>query len=89
VLRTDDPAAAACYPGGGGYFLIRYRDRDQGAPRTVTVLGTGAPFTNAELADNGDAALHVNIFNLHTIGENASVPCVGRFSGHSPHGEQL
>ena len=61
VLRTDDPAAAACYPGGGGYFLIRYRDRDQGAPRTVTVLGTGAPFTNAELADNGDAALALNL----------------------------
>lgn len=67
VLRTNDPAAATCYPGGGGYFYVRYRDKGQdkspgpSGGRTVTVLGTSEPFTNAELADNGDASLALNL----------------------------
>lgn len=57
VLRTDDPRAQSCYPGDGGYALIRYADRG----RTVTVLGSGAPLTNEFLADRGDAALCLNL----------------------------
>lgn len=76
VLQTGDPAAATCYPGAGGYFLVRYRDRypgeHQGPSRTVTVLGAGEPFTNAELADNGDAALALNL--LSGTGPPAATP---------------
>jgi hypothetical protein len=57
VLQTSDPAADTCYPGGGGYSLIRYRD----GARTVAVLGSGAPLTNQYLADQGDAALALNL----------------------------
>lgn len=57
VLTTSDTGADTCYPGGGGYALIR----DRTGRRTVTVLGTGAPLTNAYLADDGDAALALNL----------------------------
>jgi|HubBroStandDraft_6_1064221.scaffolds.fasta_scaffold55437_2 hypothetical protein len=57
VLRTGDPTAQSCYPGDGGYFLIRYTD----GTRTVTVLGSSAPLTNQFLADRGDAALCLNL----------------------------
>lgn len=57
VLRTDDLTARSCYPGGGGYALIRYADHG----RTVSVLGSGAPLTNEFLADRGDAALCLNL----------------------------
>jgi hypothetical protein len=57
VLRTNDPTAQSCYPGDGGYSLIRYAD----GTRTVTVLGSSAPLTNEFLADRGDAALCLNL----------------------------
>jgi len=57
VLRTDDPAAQACYPAGGGYHLIRYAE----GARTISVLGSGAPLSNAYLAEGGDAALALNL----------------------------
>lgn len=57
VLRTGDPAAATCYPAGGGYFYVRYRQQS----RTVTVLGSGEPFTNAGLGQDGDASLALNL----------------------------
>jgi hypothetical protein len=62
VLQTSDPAAVTCYPGAGGYFFVQYRDEN----RTVTVLGSGAPLTNAALADNGDAALALNLLRTAT-----------------------
>ncbi len=57
VLRTGDRAAQSCYPGDGGYSLIRYAE----GTRTITVLGSGAPLTNEFLADRGDAALCLNL----------------------------
>ena len=57
VLQTGDQAARACYPNNGGFYLIQYAD----GPRTITVLGTGAPLTNQYLADDGDAALALNL----------------------------
>jgi Domain of unknown function (DUF4350) len=57
VLRTDDPTAQACYPGRGGYHLIRYAD----GTRTISVLSSGAPLSNAYLAKGGDAALALNL----------------------------
>jgi hypothetical protein len=57
VLQTGDQAARECYPNNGGFYLIQYAD----GPRTITVLGTGAPLTNQYLADDGDAALALNL----------------------------
>jgi hypothetical protein len=57
VLRTDDPTAQTCYPGSGGYHLIRYTD----GTRTISVLGSGAPLSDAYLAKGGDAALALNL----------------------------
>lgn len=57
VLRTDNLAAQSCYPGDGGYSLVRYTDGN----RTITVLGSGTPLTNGFLADRGDSALGLNL----------------------------
>jgi len=59
VLRTGDASAQSCYPGDGGYSLIRYTD----GTRTITVLGSGAPLTNEFLANRGDAALSLNLLS--------------------------
>jgi hypothetical protein len=57
VLTTGDPRAQLCYLGNGGYFLVRYASRG----RTISVLGGGAPLTNQYLAQEGDAALALNL----------------------------
>lgn len=51
------PGRDECYPGGGGYGLIQYKARNG----TITVLGSSAPLTNGYLADEGDAALALNL----------------------------
>ncbi|HEX6450972.1 MAG TPA: DUF4350 domain-containing protein [Trebonia sp.] len=53
----NEAAADECYPGGGGYGLIQYKAKHS----TITVLGSSAPLTNAYLADEGDAALALNL----------------------------
>jgi len=58
VLATSAPGAQVCYPDGGGHWLVRY---SSGGSRTVTVIGSGTPFTNEYLADDGDAALGLNL----------------------------
>jgi Domain of unknown function (DUF4350) len=58
VLATSVPGAQVCYPDGGGHWLVRY---SSGGSRTVTVIGSGTPFTNEYLADDGDAALGLNL----------------------------
>jgi Domain of unknown function (DUF4350) len=50
-------AAAECYRVDGHPTLVRY----QAAGRTVTVLGSGVPLTNAALAHRGNAALTLNL----------------------------
>jgi Domain of unknown function (DUF4350) len=57
LLRSTAPGARSCYPGRGGYALISYTD----GPRTITVLGSGAPLTNSYLASQGNAALCLNL----------------------------
>jgi hypothetical protein len=57
VLQTGDPAATSCYPNDPGFFLVQYAD----GSRTITVLGTSEPLTNQYLADDGDAALALNL----------------------------
>ncbi len=50
-------AAGQCYPVDGHPSLVRYR----AAGRTVTLLGSGVPLTNAALAQRGNAALALNL----------------------------
>jgi hypothetical protein len=68
LLGTDDPAAQRCYPGFTstgtvGYAMITYAD----GSRTITILGSGAVLTNQYLADNGDAALAMNLMRDNRI----------------------
>jgi hypothetical protein len=68
LLRTDDPAAQTCYPGftstgAVGYSMIAYTE----GSRTITILGSGAVLTNQYLADNGDAALALNLMRDNQV----------------------
>jgi hypothetical protein len=56
-LSTTVPGARRCYPADGSPTLIRYT----AGGREITVLGTGAPFTNQDVADLGNAALALNL----------------------------
>ncbi|HEY7146683.1 MAG TPA: DUF4350 domain-containing protein [Streptosporangiaceae bacterium] len=56
-LRASLPGIATCYPVNGTPSLVSYSDRS----RTITVLGTGVPLTNASLAGQGNAALALNL----------------------------
>ena len=55
--RQAAHAAGQCYPVDGHPSLVRYR----AAGRTVTLLGSGVPLTNAALAHRGNAALALNL----------------------------
>jgi hypothetical protein len=58
VLMRDAAAGAwQCYRVDGHPSLVRY----QSAGRSVTLLGSGAPLSNATLASRGDAALALNL----------------------------
>jgi hypothetical protein len=57
VLLASGPQAQLCYQEDGGYSLARYAD----GGRTITVLGSGEPLTNQYLAQDGDAALALNL----------------------------
>jgi Domain of unknown function (DUF4350) len=54
---NSQAAAQECYPSRNGASLIRYAT----GGRTITVLGTGAPLSNGNLADRGNAALALNL----------------------------
>lgn len=56
-------AAASCYPAGDGYALIVGMLGDR---RSVVVDGT-VLFTNEDLAENGNAALAVNLMGRHPL----------------------
>jgi hypothetical protein len=63
VVPNSSTAAKECYPGTSGPTLVQVLVRG----RTVTVLGTGAPLTNAKLASEGNAALAINLLPSHRI----------------------
>jgi len=52
-----------CYPVGGHPSLVQLTLRG----RLVTMLGTGAPLTNGELASQGNAALAIDLLPTHRI----------------------
>jgi hypothetical protein len=60
-LTTTLAGAQRCYPVDGHPSLIRYQE----AGREITVLGTGAPFTNQDIASLGNAALALNLLGGH------------------------
>lgn len=53
--------ATGCYPLEGFPALLRYASGGQ----TITILGSGVPLTNSNLADAGNAALAVNLLSAH------------------------
>jgi hypothetical protein len=54
---SGHPAGGQCYPVNGHPSLVRYL----AGGRTVTLLGSGVPLTNAALARRGNAALALNL----------------------------
>jgi hypothetical protein len=59
VFHVTAPAATRCYPVLGEPSLVSYENRG----RTITVLGTGAPLANGNLASRGNAALALNLLD--------------------------
>jgi hypothetical protein len=57
LLRDTAAGAWQCYRVDGHPTLVRY----QSAGRSVTLLGSSAPVSNATLASHGDAALALNL----------------------------
>lgn len=57
LMRDTAPGAWQCYRVDGHSSLVRY----QSAGRSVTLLGSGQPLSNAGLASQGDAALALNL----------------------------
>lgn len=57
LLATTAPGAVRCYPADGHPSLVSY----DASGRRITVLGTGTPFTNAQLGNDGNAALAMNL----------------------------
>lgn len=53
--------ARFCYPGEGGHAMVRVPTGEGG----VTILGTGAPFTNEALGTEGNAALALRLLGRH------------------------
>jgi hypothetical protein len=63
LVRQPSTTTQACYTSTSGPTLVQLPIRG----RTVTVLGTGAPLTNAKLASAGNAALAINLLRSHRI----------------------
>jgi len=57
VSASGHPPTGQCYPVDGHPSLVRYL----AGGRTVTLLGSGVPLTNAALAHRGNAALALNL----------------------------
>ncbi len=55
--------AAGCYPVDGNPSLVRYVR----AGRTITILGSGQLMSNNLLAQEGNAALALNLLNAHGV----------------------
>jgi hypothetical protein len=57
AVQPGHSAAALCYPTDGSASLVRYT----ASGRVITVLGTGNALTNGSLAQQGNAALALNL----------------------------
>ncbi len=63
LVREPSTTTQQCYTSTSGPTLVQLPVRG----RTVTVLGTGAPLTNAKLASAGNAALALNLLASRRI----------------------
>lgn len=63
LVQTPAGAVQQCYTSVSGPTLVQLAVRG----RLVTVAGTGAPFTNADLAHEGNAALAINLLPTRRI----------------------
>jgi hypothetical protein len=63
LVVTPEKSLQECYSSTSGPTLVQF----QAHGRLVTVLGTGAPLTNADLASEGNAALAINLLPTHTV----------------------
>ncbi|GLW21822.1 putative membrane protein [Microbispora amethystogenes] len=54
---SGPPGSTGCYPAGDGHTLVRYTEDGH----TVTALGDASFLTNLRLADDGNAALALNL----------------------------
>ena len=70
-------AGFACYPVLGADSLVRY----QAGGRAVTVLGSGLGLANGQLADQGNAALALNLLGRGRIVWLVPPPAAGAGSG--------
>ena len=59
---TAPAGSVGCYPGADGPTLVR-----SSGPRTVTVVGDGAFMTNQRLAEDGNAALAINLAGARPV----------------------
>jgi hypothetical protein len=59
LVAPGTPGVAQCYKSGGLPALVRFRS----GGRLVTVLGSGDPLSNADLAQQGNAALAINLLS--------------------------
>jgi hypothetical protein len=63
LVTPPTTAAQECYTSTSGPTLVQVPVRG----RMITVLGTGAPLTNARLASAGNAALAINLLPSHRV----------------------
>lgn len=63
AVYTPGEDVAACYPSADGYGLLVAADGDT----AVAAIDGGALFTNEYLAENGNAALAVNLMGEHPL----------------------
>ncbi|MEU0566291.1 DUF4350 domain-containing protein [Nonomuraea sp. NPDC005983] len=83
---TGPAGSTGCYPAGDGWTLISYPN----AGGTTTVLGSGSFMTNQRLAEDGNAALALNLLDRGkpvTWLVRAETPPVGRLPG--PEGKSI
>ncbi|WP_043620626.1 DUF4350 domain-containing protein [Nonomuraea candida] len=57
LALTGPPGATGCYPAGDGHALVTYRTETG----VVTAVGDGSFMTNQRLAEDGNAALALNL----------------------------
>ncbi len=60
---TPGLSTQECYPAEGGVSLLQVEKHGS----STTVLGTGLPLTNGHLADEGNAALALNLTDADTV----------------------
>lgn len=64
LLAPGDDAVIACYPTGDGWGLLVHEDDDG---RRVAAIDAGALFVNEALAEDGNAALAINLLGRHPV----------------------